>query len=239
MFRIGEFSKLSCLSIAIIRYYGEIGILEPSYVNEENGYRYYEAEQLYLVSIIQSLKQVGFEISEIKELLGSIKEKEDLEKIVNKKYRKLECERENVERKLNGLKNMLDGLDKGVEKMDYIVNFKKMELMKIVYVRGVVDTYAHAGELWAILEKQCNEQNIKPEKPFYSMCIYHDKGYQKNDVDMSVALKVSEIKKVNEGLQFKEIAERNVASITFKGDYNQMHKVNREIGLWIQKIIMK
>ncbi|WP_297630186.1 MerR family transcriptional regulator [uncultured Clostridium sp.] len=113
MFRIGEFSKLSCLSIAMIRYYGEIGILEPSYVNKENGYRYYEAEQLYIVATIQSLKQVGFGISEIKELLGVIKEKEDLERIVNERYRKLECERESLERKLSGLKNILDGLDKG------------------------------------------------------------------------------------------------------------------------------
>ena len=45
-FTIGEISKLSRISLKTLRYYDEIGLLKPKYVNQENNYRYYSIEQL-------------------------------------------------------------------------------------------------------------------------------------------------------------------------------------------------
>ena len=46
MLTIGEFSNICKVSTKTLRYYAEIGLLEPSEVNPENGYRYYAIEQL-------------------------------------------------------------------------------------------------------------------------------------------------------------------------------------------------
>ena len=46
MLSIGEFSNICKVSTKTLRYYAEIGLLEPSEVNPENGYRYYAIEQL-------------------------------------------------------------------------------------------------------------------------------------------------------------------------------------------------
>ena len=48
MLSIGEFSNICKVSTKTLRYYAEIGLLEPSVINPENGYRYYSAEQLSL-----------------------------------------------------------------------------------------------------------------------------------------------------------------------------------------------
>lgn len=49
---IGEFSKLSGMSIKSLRYYDRIGILKPVYVSEDTSYRYYSRKQLSLTSLI-------------------------------------------------------------------------------------------------------------------------------------------------------------------------------------------
>lgn len=46
MLRIGEFAALSTISIHMLRNYDKIGLLVPQYVDEFNGYRYYDKEQL-------------------------------------------------------------------------------------------------------------------------------------------------------------------------------------------------
>lgn len=49
---IGEFSSLSGINIKKLRYYDKIGILKPTYIDEETNYRYYTFVQKYIAEII-------------------------------------------------------------------------------------------------------------------------------------------------------------------------------------------
>ena len=77
MFKIGEFSTLSKTTIKTLRYYEKEGLLKPSYINQDNGYRYYETSELIQVSKIIALRQIGLSIKDIKSILEGqdIKEK--------------------------------------------------------------------------------------------------------------------------------------------------------------------
>ena len=66
---IGEFSNICKVSTKTLRYYAEIGLLEPSEVNPENGYRYYSIEQLKTMLFINRLKSYSFSLDEIKKIL--------------------------------------------------------------------------------------------------------------------------------------------------------------------------
>lgn len=55
MFKIGDFSKLSRVSVKTLRYYDEIGLLKPVGVDRFTRYRYYSAEQLPLLHRTESL----------------------------------------------------------------------------------------------------------------------------------------------------------------------------------------
>ncbi|PHV69488.1 hypothetical protein CS063_15605 [Sporanaerobium hydrogeniformans] len=46
MFKIGEFSKITQVSIRMLRYYDEHKLLVPYVVNQSNNYRLYSAEQM-------------------------------------------------------------------------------------------------------------------------------------------------------------------------------------------------
>ena len=56
MLSIGEFSKICKVSTKTLRYYAEIGLILPSEINPENGYRYYAIEQLEIMLLIIRLK---------------------------------------------------------------------------------------------------------------------------------------------------------------------------------------
>src|SRR5262250_563113 len=69
MIRIGDFSKLSRVSIKALRYYDEMGLLKPAHVDRFTSYRYYEFHQLSRLYRILALKDLGFSLEEIGRLL--------------------------------------------------------------------------------------------------------------------------------------------------------------------------
>jgi len=71
MIRIGDFSKLSRVSVKTLRYYDEMGLLKPVEVGRMSGYRYYEFDQLPRLYRILALKDLGFSLEEIGRLLES------------------------------------------------------------------------------------------------------------------------------------------------------------------------
>ncbi|GCE51373.1 DNA-binding transcriptional MerR regulator [Thermosporothrix hazakensis] len=68
MYRIGQLAKEAQVSIRTLRYYDELGLLKPSIVTE-SGYRYYSAEDTVTLYIILALKQLGFSLLQIREML--------------------------------------------------------------------------------------------------------------------------------------------------------------------------
>lgn len=71
MFSAGELAKLQNISKQTLLYYDNIGLFKPSYIDPENGYRYYSAEQLDYLDTILIMKKIGFSLKEIKEQMKS------------------------------------------------------------------------------------------------------------------------------------------------------------------------
>ena len=70
LYSIGQLSKNTNISIRTLRYYDEIGLLKPAKV-AESGYRYYSNEEIKMLQHITALKELGFTLASIKELLLS------------------------------------------------------------------------------------------------------------------------------------------------------------------------
>lgn len=66
---IGKVSKMKDISIKALRFYDRIGLVQPSYVSEETGYRYYEHEQLLKLEMIRWLKLLDLSLYEIASIL--------------------------------------------------------------------------------------------------------------------------------------------------------------------------
>lgn len=69
MLSIGEFSKMGHITTKTLRYYDEIGLLRPVWINSATGYRYYDVLQLKTLLQINRLKGYGFSLEEVSAVL--------------------------------------------------------------------------------------------------------------------------------------------------------------------------
>lgn len=69
--QIKEFSLLTEVSVRTLHYYDEIGLLKPDEVDRENGYRYYGERAFEKMLEILFLRELGFSLKSIKEILSS------------------------------------------------------------------------------------------------------------------------------------------------------------------------
>ncbi len=67
LFSIGEVSRYQNISKQTLIFYDKIGLFPPAYVDPDNGYRYYSAEQIDYLDTILIMKKIGFSLNEIKE----------------------------------------------------------------------------------------------------------------------------------------------------------------------------
>jgi DNA-binding transcriptional MerR regulator len=73
LLKIGEFSRLSQVTVKTLHHYDDIGLLKPSQIDRFTSYRYYTLDQLPRIHNIMALKELGLSLEEITHLL-----KEDL-----------------------------------------------------------------------------------------------------------------------------------------------------------------
>ncbi|SDN73203.1 MerR family transcriptional regulator [Geodermatophilus sp. DSM 45219] len=68
---IGEFSRLTHLSVRTLRRYHDAGLLEPATVDDATGYRYYSADQIPTAQVIHRLRELDVPLSDVQRILRS------------------------------------------------------------------------------------------------------------------------------------------------------------------------
>ena len=69
MFRIGEFAQIAQVSSRQLRFYDQLGLLQPAHTDRQTGYRYYSIRQLPRLNSILALKELGLSLEQIGPLL--------------------------------------------------------------------------------------------------------------------------------------------------------------------------
>jgi DNA-binding transcriptional MerR regulator len=65
MYKISEFAEMTGLSKETLRYYAEVKLLEPAYIDPNNNYRYYDDGSYFLAILLDKLRGFGFTIQEM------------------------------------------------------------------------------------------------------------------------------------------------------------------------------
>src|SRR5258708_14361847 len=86
MLKIGEFARLSQVSMKTLRHYDTLGLLRPTHIDPENGYRLYDIQQVADMMRIQALKDCVFALEEIAQLLQT-HDVSSIEALLNQRIR--------------------------------------------------------------------------------------------------------------------------------------------------------
>lgn len=143
---ISEMAKISGVSVRTLHYYDEIGLLKPSEVVAENGYRYYDEGSLERLQQILFYRELDFSLKEIVKLMNASH--------YNKKEA-LSRQRELLKLKRNRLNQLIELLSAKLEG-DATMSFKEFDTTDIEKVKAkyAEEVQAHFGETEAYRESQ-------------------------------------------------------------------------------------
>lgn len=104
---IREFAKLTGVSVRTLHYYDEIGLLKPSFVDEQNGYRYYDENTLCRMQEILFYRELQFSLKEIRMILSS--PDYDKQNALKEQKHLLTLKKERLERLISALDGAMKG----------------------------------------------------------------------------------------------------------------------------------
>lgn len=198
MLSIGEFSNICKVSTKTLRYYAEIGLLEPSEVNPENGYRYYAIEQLEKMLLINRLKTYSFSLDDIKTILQSEEIQDDnLYLAFIHKKKEIEKQVHSYRRLLTQLEDDISAIERGESIMSYmdeidvrLVDVPKMYLLSIRKMVQAEDYPTEYSKCYGKLFKRIAVDKLTMSGS--PMILFHSAEYSPAGLDTEFAIPVQE-----------------------------------------------
>lgn len=232
MFKIGEFSVLTSISIHMLRNYDKIGLLTPKYIDESTGYRYYESYQLPIANQIVALKMLGFGLKEISELQLQEKQIDNLEEILKNKIKVKEQEVKVIRKQIIQMENALKDITIEKEQALSIIT-KCMPDRKVASLRMKIKEFHEEGMLWKMLSDECEKINIKFSECNYSIAIQHEINFEENYIDVEVQRLVENNYEDTDTVKFYSIPCCEIASLVYQGGYSRLKDINIYMAKWI------
>jgi DNA-binding transcriptional MerR regulator len=188
MFKIADFSRLTRVTVKMLRHYDEIGLLRPHLVDPASGYRYYSADQLPRLNRIIALKDLGFSLEQVAALLDERLPLDALRGMLRLRRAELE-ERMAADRlRLSQIEERLReiGQEEAPPLFDVVV--RPVAPLLVAAIRATVP---HMGrpiaEIFDTLEAYVAQRRARSaEAP--PLMLLHDAEYREQDLDVEVAV---------------------------------------------------
>lgn len=218
MLKIGEFSRLSMVTIKALRFYDEEDLLKPVHVDEFTGYRYYDNEQLYDLQMIISLRQAGLSIKEIKCVISG----NDSLEILEKKKMDMEREKHMIDDRLKRIAKLINGIKEN-KPMKFQAMIKEISAYEMMYGAKTLKSFSDITDFVTGLGQECAKANpdIKCIKPDYCFMTYLDEEFKEHDFTAMYSQAVEKRGVDSENVKFKSLPAVTAVSVLVRGEYNE------------------
>lgn len=231
LFSIGEFSKVSKMSVKTLRFYDERGLLKPGHIDAKSGYRYYSSAQLTEANLIRLLRSLELTLEDIQLFLR--------ERDPDKQRDLLESHREALERRLeeyrsivSSIERLVEGKEEGVGRQ---VSLKELADQFILGVRFQT-TYEKLdesiGSAFGDIFAHLGERGEFPAGPPFS--IYYGEEWDESDIDMEICVPVIRPMGGRDRVAGRELAGGLMASTLHMGPYHEIAESYQALDLWIK-----
>jgi DNA-binding transcriptional MerR regulator len=174
---IGEFSRITHLSVKTLRHYHQVGLLEPADVDARTGYRYYTTRQIPTAQVIRRFRSLDMPVEEVKAVL-STSDHVVRNAVITTHLNRLEYELAQTQLSVVSLRNLLESAAGSVDVEHRTVPATSAAgIRETVNLEDLLPWYRGAlGELYASV----HAQGLHPSDPsggLYSSEIFeHERG---------------------------------------------------------------
>ena len=132
MLKIGEFSRLSQVTVKTLHHYDDLGLIKPAYIVPATGYRFYTVEQLPRIHRIMALKEMGLSLEQIGLMLENELSIEQMRGILHFKQAEIQQEVREAQRQLAIVEFRLRMIEAEADFPVLDVVIKKLEAMRFL-----------------------------------------------------------------------------------------------------------
>jgi DNA-binding transcriptional MerR regulator len=168
MFRIGEFSRLSQVTIKTLHHYDEMGLLIPAHIDRFTGYRYYSVEQLVHIHQILALKDLGLSLEQIGSLIKDNLSAEQIRTALQVQQAGVKAHILEEQARLSRIEFRLRMIDLEVNMPDLAVVVKTLSPMQALTLRTSISGESPVEQLLAFqreIEQAMAQYRIKLASP--------------------------------------------------------------------------
>ena len=233
MFKIGDFSKLSQVSVKTLRYYDELGLLKPIEIDRFTGYRYFSAGQLPRLHRILALKDLGLSLEQIARLMNDHLSLDQMRGMLKMKQTEIAQTIEDGQARLTRVATWLSQIDQEEPMSDYDVVIKKVPPLRVASLRGIIPTFNQQGALWGELEAYLAQNKVTPAGP--CLTLYHDTEYKDHDVDAEVCEPVAAALPGTPRVKVYDLPPiETMACVVHHGPFNALSQAYNALMKWIE-----
>jgi effector-binding domain-containing protein len=201
-------------------------------VDRFTGYRYYEFDQLPRLNRILALRDLGFSLEEIGQLLRDSLTLEQMRGMLKLRQVEIRQEVQEETERLERVEARLRQIEQEEDMSKYDVVIKKVEPIKVASVRGVVPTPPQQGSLWSELEGYLARQRVRPAAPCFSL--YHDNEYKERDWDIETCEPIEADLAETGRVKLRTLpAVETMACTVHHGPFVTLNEAYDAIGKWI------
>lgn len=212
MYKIGEFSRITKMSIKALRYYDKEGILVPAEREDESAYRLYDSNSYERAMLIKKLRDFQFSISEIKDVIDLCNNETDLQYILNEKKEHIQREIDIKEKLIKKISDAIEDNNKEMNiMMNYDITIKEIPEIIVASIR-YKDRYENCGSYIGKLYKA-----LKGNASGGCINLYYDKEYAEiADIESCIPVK----KAINDPkISCRRLPKIKAISTIHKGSY--------------------
>ena len=233
MFRIGEFSRLSRVSVRMLRHYDQLGLLKPSQTDPLTSYRYYSADQLPRLNRILALRDLGFSLEQVGGLLDDDLSPDQLQGMLKLKRAEIEQGIESERSRLARLEARIRQLDGQAGHKPYDVILRPIGPELVATHRAVVADDERIQYMFNELEGYvAGHAQARADKPPFT--IYHDAEYRDKDIDAEVAVPLRFPIPGTDTVQVRELPGiPSAACVVHNGAYTTLYQAYNALLDWI------
>jgi len=232
MFKIGEFSRFSQVTVKTLRHYDNLGLLKPAKVHRFTGYRYYSASQLLRLNRILALKDLGLSLDQIAQLLEGDLSPDQIRGMLRLKQAEIQEQVQEKQARLARVEWRLKQIEREETMPTQEVVIKKVPPIVVASVRDTVPV-TQIGQLFGEVFAYLDQHKVSPAGP--TMGIYYDEEFHEEGVDVETAVPVAGPVPSGERVKGRELpAVEEVACIIHEGSFDNLSGTYGQLMAWIE-----
>jgi DNA-binding transcriptional MerR regulator/effector-binding domain-containing protein len=225
---VGEFSRMTHLSVKTLRHYHQVGLLEPAEVNQNTGYRYYTPEQIPQAQVIRRLRDLEMPVAEVKSVLAA-DDQSARNSVIAAHLDRLETELDKIHAAVDSLRSILETPESVVD-----IEYRTIGPVTALGVGEIVDRddliawwQGALGELGGLVRAQGIEVTGPSGGLFESELFQHGRGWA------TVFVPTEEMTRSIGRVTPLVIPEAELAVLTHRGSHENMDISYGQLGSYV------